>query len=475
VHEPVHAFPMYPKQGPAVSVLTWMTISGALLLFMALTSSAVQRLPISTACIYLVVGLLLGPGGAGLFRLNIEEQRGWMEVLTECAVIVSLFVGGLRLRLPLRHPTWRRAVLLAGPVMLLSIVGIAAVAHLLLGMPLLAAVLLGAVLAPTDPVLAAAVSVNDSQDHDRVRFGLSGEAGLNDGAAFPFVVLALEGMRRGSVGPWLFEWFGSRVLWAVPAGLIIGYAMGLGVGRLAMRLRSRNRDMSASSDFMALALIALAYVAAERVHAWGFLAVFAAGVGLRNAEVQVVRSSPHPHALARARHWLDQRTPGAVPHPPAETLVSAQTVHTELEQPAVAAGVVIAEALTFGHTLERLLEVLLVVLVGIALTQSWQWSAVLLAALLLLIIRPASTALMLRVGDISLGQRRLMGWFGIRGIGSLYYLSYALNHGVPDALALPLVQLVVTVIACSIVVHGITVTPVLAHYERGLARGAHPA
>ena len=452
-----------------------MTLGGGLLLFMALTSSAVQRLPISTACIYLAVGMLLGPAAADVLRLNIAAQRQWMESLTEFAVIVSLFVGGLGLRLPLHHPTWRRAVVLAGPVMLLSIIGIAATAHLLLALPLFVALLLGAMLAPTDPVLAAAVAVNDAQDHDRVRFALSGEAGLNDGAAFPFVVFALEGMRRGALGPWMFDWFASRVLWAVPAGVAIGYAMGLGVGHLAIRLRSCNRDMSASSDFLALALIVLAYVAAERVHAWGFLSVFAAGVGLRNAEVQVVRTSPHPHMMKRARQWIARSADGIMPHPPAETMVSANTDQQELEQPAVAAGVVISEALTFGHTLERLLEVLLVVLVGIALVQSWYWPAVLLATLLLLLIRPLATTLLLRDREISRGQRRLIGWFGIRGIGSLYYLSYALNHGVPDALALPLVQIVVTVIACSIVVHGISVTPVLARYERGLAQGKHPA
>ncbi len=449
-----------------MSILGWMTTVGALLLLMALTSSQVERLPISTSFIYLMVGLGLGPVGFGLLQLDIASQRVWMQTLTEIAVIVSLFVGGLRLRLPLRHKSWRIALRLAGPVMLLSIAGVTLATQWLLGMPLFLALLLGAILAPTDPVLAAAVSVNDAEDHDRVRFGLSGEAGLNDGAAFPFVIFGLEFMRAGSIDGWIGTWLLERVVWAIPAGLAIGYLLGTGVGQFAMRIRSRSRDTGAPNDFLALALIALSYVAAERAHAWGFLAVFAAGVGLRQAEVRVVLESPHPAAA-------DTPPPasrGAVAHPPAETLVPATVNEQSLEQPAVAAGVLIAEALSFGDTLERMLEVLLVVLVGIALASAWSWPAVGVAALLFLVIRPLSARLSLVGTSTREAQRWLLGWFGIRGIGSLYYLSYALNHGVGAADGARLVQVVITVVACSIVVHGISVTPVLQWYERSLQR-----
>ncbi|MES3035464.1 MAG: cation:proton antiporter [Gemmatimonadota bacterium] len=447
-----------------MSILGWMTTVGALLLLMALTSSQVERLPISTSFIYLVVGLTLGPLGFGLLQLDIASQRVWMETLTEVAVIVSLFVGGLRLRLPLRNASWRVAVRLAGPVMLLCIAGVALTAQWLLGVPLYMALLLGAILAPTDPVLAAAVSVNDAEDHDRVRFGLSGEAGLNDGAAFPFVIFALEFMRAGSMQGWIGEWLLLRIVWAIPAGLAIGYLLGTGVGQFAMRIRSRARDTGAPNDFLALALIALAYVAAERAQAWGFLSVFAAGVGLRHAEVRVVRATPHPAAAESP----PPASAGAVAHPPAETLVAATVNEQALEQPAVAAGVLIAEALSFGDTLERMLEVLLVVLVGIALATAWSWPAAGVAALLFVVIRPLAARLSLIGTRTRVAQRWILGWFGIRGIGSLYYLSYALNHGVGGDEGVRLVQVVITVVACSIVVHGISVTPVLQWYERSL-------
>ncbi len=468
-----------------MSVLGWMTAVGVLLLFMALTSAQVQRLPISTSIIYLIVGVAVGPVGFGVIHVDLESQRRGLEVLTEIAVIVSLFVGGLKLRLPLAHRSWRIAFHLAVPVMLVSIVGVMLIAHFLFGVPPFLALLMGAALAPTDPVLASAVSVNDAEDHDRVRFALSGEAGLNDGMAFPFVILALEGMRQLGLGGWVVNWALARVLWAVPVALLVGYLLGLRVGRFAISMRSRQRDTGAPSDFLALALIALAFVIAERLHSYGFLAVFAAGVGLRHAELRVVTESPHPDTLRKVRGWFGyERQVGqsaasapiaagqtAIAHPPAETLVPATVSEEAMQQPAVAAGVLISEALSFGDTVERLLEVLLVVLVGVALSQFWTPWALGLAAILLLVLRPLSTIVLLRGTSASRAQRRLLGWFGIRGIGSLYYVAYALNHGVSGPAATLLVGVVVTVVACSITAHGISVTPILTRYERSLRRG----
>jgi NhaP-type Na+/H+ or K+/H+ antiporter len=172
-------------------------------------------------------------------------------------VIVALFFGGLKVRLPLRDPAWVAAVRLSGPVMLATIVGVALCAHLLLGLDPAAAILLGAVLALTDPVLANLVKVDSAADRDRMRYGLSGEAGLNDGAAIPFFVLALSGAEHGGSGSSLGEWALHRRVWAVFAGLLLGFALGRAAGWLAIRLRSRQQDTGAPSDFLALALIAL--------------------------------------------------------------------------------------------------------------------------------------------------------------------------------------------------------------------------
>lgn len=439
-----------------MSFSAWMALGGALLLTMALSSALIQRLPVSTAAIYLGVGCALGPWGFGVLRIDLSDSAPWIERLTEIAVILSLFIGGLRLRLPLRHLAWRAAFRLASVVMVASIAGVAVCAWLLLDIDPAMALLLGAILAPTDPVLAGSVTVGHSQDNDRLRYALSGEAGLNDGAAFPFVVLGLLLLGPVSISQ-IANWAGARLLWAVPAGLLLGYVLGRLVGSAAIALRTRNRDTAAPTDFLALALIALSYTGANAIGAWGFLAVFAAGIGLRHAEVLTVKEDPHPTA---------ERT-AAEAHPPAETLVSPNTVtEREMAQPAVAAGVLVAEAFSFGDTLERMLEVLLVGIVGVSLATHWDPRALLLAAGLIVIVRPAATLLLLVHSPTTRLQRTLLGWFGIRGIGSVYYLAFALTHGVQSTAGRELADMTISIVAVSIVVHGLTSQPLMRWYDR---------
>ncbi len=446
-----------------MSFLEWTALTSGVLLLMALASSYVRDLPITTSAVYLALGFVMGPVGLGMLSLDVIAGAVYVERITEVAVIVALFVGGLKLRLSWRDPAWYAAFALAGPVMILTIAGIAAVAHLGLGLPLAASLLLGAVLAPTDPVLASAVAVADADDRDRMRYGISGEAGLNDGMAFPFVVLALAWGPEGGPGTWLFEWAGLRLLWAVPAALVLGLVLGRGVGRLAIFLRARQRDATAPSDLLALALIGVSYVAAEAIGAWGFLAVFAAGLGLRAAEVKTVAESPHPDADLAAIEADDD-----VVHPPAEAMVAARVPANALEEPAVAAGVLVSETLSFGDTVERLVEVGLLVAVGVALGNHWDVRAVPIALLLFFVIRPLATRAVLTVTPTTAPQRWLMGWFGIRGIGSLYYLGYALHHGVTGEPARDLVGITISVIALSVVIHGVTAQPLLSRYEKSL-------
>ncbi len=439
-----------------MSFVGWVALIGALLLTMTLSSAKLRQLPVSTAVLYLGFGCLIGPWGLNLVALDLGRGSPLFEWVTAGAVILSLFIGGLRLRLPLSDPTWRAAGRLAGPVMILSIAGFAAVAYFGLQMSFATALLFGAVLAPTDPVLAGAVTVSHSQDHDQVRYALSGEAGLNDGAAFPFVMLALALLGGELTSADMTSWALQRLLWAVPAGLALGFALGKIVGRFAIALRSNQRDTAAPTDFLALALVALSYSAAEAIHAWGFLAVFAAGLGLRHAEISIVKQTPHPQAPDA----------GMAVHPPAETLVAPNVVtKEELSEPAVAAGVLVAEVFSFGDMSERLLEVLLVGLVGVALATHWDSRAVPLALALFLLVRPLAAILLLVGTPTSYLQRGLLGWFGIRGIGSLYYLAYSMNHGLDASASRELADLVLSVIALSIIVHGLSARPLLKRYD----------
>jgi NhaP-type Na+/H+ or K+/H+ antiporter len=439
-----------------LTFIGWIALAGALLLALALSSAWIRRAPVSTAAIYLTVGCALGPWGLEVLRIDLTEASPWLERATEIALVLSLFIGGLRLRLPPTHRAWTPAYRLASFVMLGSIAGVATLAWLLFDLSPALAVLLGAILAPTDPVLAGAVTVGHANDRDPLRYALSGEAGLNDGAAFPFVVLGLLLLDPDLARSEITAWGVHKILWAIPVGLIVGFFLGRLVGSAAIHLRARNRDTAAPTDFLALALIALAYAIADAIGAWGFLAVFAAGIGLRHAEIRTVEDDPHPDA-----------PPSSATHPPAETLVSPNVVtEREIAQPAVAAGVLVAEVFSFGDTVERVLEVFLVVIVGMSLATHWDARGVGLAILLMVLVRPPLCFLSLARAPLTPVQRGLVGWFGIRGIGSLYYLSYAFSQGLGGAAARELADLTLTAVATSIILHGVSAQPAMEWYER---------
>jgi NhaP-type Na+/H+ or K+/H+ antiporter len=448
-----------------MNFLEWMAVLGILLLILALASAFLRWLPITTSLIYLGFGVLIGQLGIGLWEMEFLHIAGWMEHLTEVAVLVSLFVSGLKLRMPLRHPAWKSAYVLAGPVMLACIGGVTLLCHYVFGLSWGVAVLIGAILAPTDPVLASLVQVNDARDSDRLRYGLSGEAGFNDGTAFPFVVFGLMLIAQGQLeADWVGEWALHRLLWAVPAGLLIGFLLGKLVGRVAIYLRARHTDTAMSpNDSLALALIALAYVGAELAGAWGFLAVFAAGLGLRHAEIAAADDSETPS---------EELINDAVPHLSEGGLAPRVLPLDErqLGQPRVAAGVLMGDVLAFGGQLERSLEVLLVTMLGVLVSVHWDWRAVPLGLALFLLIRPLSVMLLMPRRYLDRAQCLTAGWFGIRGIGSLYYLSYAVTHGLLPDEAQTIIGLVLSVVALSIVLHGLSTQPLLRRYER--SRGA---
>ncbi|WP_456020999.1 cation:proton antiporter [Pseudomonas protegens] len=441
-----------------MSFVVWVAVLGAVLLTLALTSSYLRWMPVTTSAVCLLLGIGIGPSGLDLLKLSLESASLWMEHLTEVAVLFSLFVCGLKLRLPLRDKRWRIAFGLAGPVMVLTIIGVCLLLHFGLHLPWGPALLIGAILAPTDPVLAALVQVNDARDVDSVRFGLSGEAGLNDGIAFPFVILGLLLLHGdGSAGEWQ-GWVLRSVLWAVLAGLLTGYWMGRGIGRVTLSLRIRNDDSTLSpNDYLALSLIALAYVLAEAIGGYGFLSVFAAGLGLRQVEVQSTGAGQPP-----AEHLVQP----VVGHQNVEPQHAVHGDTERLESSQVAAGIMMGDMLSFGSLVERAMEVFLVTLLGVVLVAHWDWRALLVGGVLFCLIRPACVALMPWGALLEGRQRLLIGWFGIRGIGSLFYLFYALNHGLTDTVAAQCTDLTLSVVALSILLHGISTQPILARYEQ---------
>ena len=422
----------------------WFLALGALFIVMALAGSAMKRLPFSPAMLYLGAGVLLGPRVAGLIDLDPRGDAVLLERLSEVAVIVSLFTTGLKLRVPLRDRRWRAPIRLAFLAMILTVIGVASVGVLLFGLSLGAAVLLGAVLAPTDPVLASDVQVEDERDTETVRFGLTGEAGLNDGAAFPFVMLGLGLLGRHELGAWGWRWLAVDVVWGVVAGLGLGALCGMAIGRLVLYLRRHHREALGLDEFLALGLIALAYGLTLLVSAYGFLAVFAAGVALGRTERERGDAKPPAAVDAAAR----ARKPG-VDESPEDPAVMAQAV------------------LTFNEQFERIAEVALVLCVGAMVTEvSWPTHGLVFVAALLLVIRPLAVYLGLLGAGLSRVQLAFMSWFGVRGVGSLYYLAFALVHGAFGGEIKFIVDLTLIVIAASIVLHGISVTPLMRRYQQ---------
>jgi NhaP-type Na+/H+ or K+/H+ antiporter len=428
-----------------VKVAVVYVIIGALLLVMALSMSLLKRLPLTTSLLYLAVGILLGPFFLGLIQLDPVEHSSLLEKLTEVAVIISLFTAGLKLRLPLSEKGWRLPLRLALVSMPVTVGLVALIGVVGLNLPLGGAVLLGAILAPTDPVLASDVQTEHPWDVDSLRFSLTGEAGLNDGTAFPFVMLGLGLLGLHDLGEFGWRWLALDVLWASVGGLSVGSILGTLVGRCVLYLRREHKEAIGTDDFLALGLVALSYGSALLIGTYGFLAVFAAGIALRRIE--------RYHADGSAEEIKSMSVSGEV-----------EEIATDRERaPAYMAQAVLG----FNQQLERIGEVAVVVLVGGMLSVRYlSFDALWFVLVLLLVVRPISAWLGLLGSSTSLAQRSLIGWFGIRGIGSIYYLAYAINHGLTPQLATDLVGLTLTIVAVSILVHGISVTPLMRLYEK---------
>jgi NhaP-type Na+/H+ or K+/H+ antiporter len=275
----------------------WCLVIGLLLIGMGLTDTMRRDLPFSASALYLLAGWLIGPQVGGLLHLDLFGDARLIEVLTEAAVLISLFAVGMRLRVRLTDRLWLTPLLLATVAMLLTI-GAMTVVNVSLGLSLGAALLLAAVLSPTDPVLASDVQVDNPDDRDRLRFGLSGEGGLNDGTAFPFVMLGLGCLGLHELGTGAWRWWSVDLLWGVGGGLALGWVLGWSFSHMVLHLRREREQAFGMESFLTLGLIALTYGLALTLHTYGFLAVFVAGLAVR--AVEYTESDRQPRATKDA-------------------------------------------------------------------------------------------------------------------------------------------------------------------------------
>jgi len=450
-----------------MEIAAWSAVVGLLLIVMALGDSLLARLPLSTSMLYLAVGAAVSPLWLGWTALAPQTHGKALELLAEVVVLLSLFGSGLNMSAGLSDGRWLLPLRLAIVTMLVTVALVAGLGVLALGLPLGAAILLGGVLAPTDPVLASDVQVAEPGDRDRLRFSLTGEAGLNDGTAFPVVMLGLGLLGLHDIGSGGWRWVAVDVVWAVTAGVAIGAFLGTAVGQLVLYLRRTHKEAVGLDNFLALGLIGLSYGAAILAHGYGFLAVFAAGVALRRLEQQ---ASTQPAGGAP----VDAKSKGAArrrrsAEVAAEAHADPDASHAQqvATDPKHAPAFMAHAMLAFNQQIERIGEVAAVTAVGMLLwAVEWRLASWGFVAAVLLVIRPISVAVGLLGSLTSTSQRSLIGWFGIRGIGSLYYLMYATNHGLDRELAANLGVLVFSTVVISIVVHGVSVTPLMALYER---------
>lgn len=392
--------------------------TGLGLLLTAFGKPLLDRFNLNTTFVYLLLGLLAGPLLLDITPTDPLEAMPGLERIAELGVIISLMVIGIRIGRPLRWRAWRSTWRLILVVMPVTIGLIALSGHWLLGLAIGPAVLLGAVLAPTDPILAGPLEEHDLADEEEHRFGLSSESGLNDGFAFPFVYLGLYLTSHLSeweswIGLWAVRDMLYAVLMALPAGWILGRIVGIIYLKLLPRSGRRWRH------FTPLGLLLVSYGLVEALGGYGFLAAFTAGLGFR----QVMEKD-----WDRLEMFAD-----------------------------------------FTESVDELLKVVILVTLGALLrwddfvTLGWLLPA--FALLLLFVIRPglvwASTA---RAG-FSTHDRLYWAWFGLRGIGSIYYLSYAINSGLDDDTARLLFTVVAGVIITSSVLHGLTVRPYQRRYH----------
>ncbi|SIO24443.1 cation:proton antiporter [Paraburkholderia phenazinium] len=432
----------------------WFLIVGSVLVFMGIAATTFRRLPVSAAMFYLAIGYGLGPAGVNLLHLDLAADAHLLRIVTEIALLVSLFAIGLRLRVPVFDALWWLPLRLGVPAMLLTIalLTLFGVYGLRLGWG--PALLLAAILAPTDPVLAHDVQVHDPGDRDVLRFALSGEGGLNDGIALPFAVLglALCAVPLASPAAGLTWRFAGGALWGIAGAVAIGALLGWATTHAVTWLRTHHAQALGLEGFFALGLIVLSFGCAQLAHTYGFLAVFAAGVAMRRVEHQA----------------SGERSPRST-----IGSVDSEDVSATAADPDKAHAYMTESVLGFTIELERIAEVAIMAMIGNVLANLrgplFTWSSAALIVVLFLLIRPAAVELSLLGSQASNAQRRLMSWFGIRGIGSFYYLAYALEHG-PATTILPLLPLALAVVTASVVVHGVSATPLMNWYHRGRHR-----
>lgn len=382
----------------------------------------VARLQISYSIVFVGLGFFLY-SITDILPLPSPYRDEHLTVrLTELIVIIALMGTGLKIDRAFGLRKWHVPFRLLIVAMILSIASLTFLGAWLLGLQLASALLLAAALAPTDPVLASDVQVdapNEGKD-DITRFALTAEAGMNDGMAFPFVWMAIAVAIATQTGePWLAKWLAYDVLYRILAGVGVGFLLGRAVSYVFFRLPEQHDMLHVRDGMVAICATLLIYAVTELAHGYGFIAVFVAAVTIRNWELK--------HAY-----------------------------HTTLHG--------------FTDQVERVLLAVILVLFGGSLAtgimEPLTWKMALLGLVFVLILRPASAWVALGGSSLPVPHRLAISFFGIRGIGSLFYLSFGLNHA-KFFHEEELWALTAFIVLVSIILHGLTAPRIIHAIRNG--------
>jgi len=391
--------------------LVILTIIGAGILGMAWMPAFTAKTKISYSIIYVLLGMLL----YGIFDfLPAPDPKKNPELtthLTELVVLVSLMCTGLKIDQKFSFRTWGIPFRLVTVTMFLCIATVTAIGVYYFNMPLASALLLAAVLSPTDPVLATDVQVGDpnEEDRDNAKFSLTAEAGFNDGMAFPFVWLAITVAMISAGGDgFLITWAWKHLVYQILAGALCGFLIGKLLAYVLFTLAKKYESIGTNDGFVSIALTLFVYGVTEMVHGYGFIAVFIAALTLRNYE-------------------------------------RGHKYHNRLH--------------AFSDQMERIFVAILLILFGGSLVRGildyLTWPMAAFGVVFIFVIRPVCALIGLIGTKLKIQEKLVIGFFGIRGVGSVYYLAFAFGtvfFKEQDQLW----SLVAFIILISIGIHGLT-------------------
>ncbi|MFA9188479.1 cation:proton antiporter [Flavobacterium sp. FBOR7N2.3] len=388
----------------------YLLAAGIITLLAALIPNIFQKKYLTPAIIYLLIGIGIAFAGGKYGNFDIMQHTNAIRHISEFVLIIALTNAGLKIKKPFSWQTWKYSFRLLLITMPLTIIGAAYLGWWLLSLAPAAAVLFGALISPTDPVLASELQTSrpSKKDLSKIRLGLTSEAGLNDGLAFPFTYFAIYLAKNGlDYSQWIGEWFYIEVLYKIAAGTIIGFLAGWFLYKLIFKITDESHHSNISRGILSLAITLLPYGLTELLGGYGFIAVFIAACTFSNQEDQI-------------QHM--------------------DTLHD------------------FTEEIERIFVAFLFIFVGIyvyvSINELLDLMIIATALTVLLFIRPLSGWIALYKTDLSTFEKFALSFYGIRGVGSLFYMMYAFDK-VTFPNAYELIHVTTVIIVLSVFMHGI--------------------